>query len=239
MNGNVNNFGDWLNNNDGVLALILFIAGLLITFRNRLVRMIFPKKPEMIKRKSREPGTKGLISAGRDINIGRDIIGEQHNVTNYAHANKSSQNREEPIIEVAMDTFSSVQGEITLTLMFRNIGDRAGIVYDLQLAEEQLKIARITLPPHGDWVKRSFNITAFRILREKNDNALLEVSYKNIYNELGRTIAKVIQAPKADQGYNINRIEVVEYQSPDNEQARGGSMILLEPLISDIWDKKF
>jgi hypothetical protein len=238
---NIDTLGTWLNNNQGILAVILFVVVSLGSFLIQLFKKMFSKKNKKRSPPGKNSPMKGLVNAGRDVKIGGDVIGEQHNVTNYSYTNINSQNKEQPIIEVKMDTFSSVQGEITLTLLLRNIGNIPGIVYDLQLAEERLKINNITLPPHSDWVKISFDISSFKILLEKNDNALLEVFYKNIYNEQGRTIAKVIQEPRAVNGFNIKNIIIENYQTPGKFKtpAEEGSMILLNPLTSDIWDKVF
>ena len=238
---NMDTLGSWFNNNQGILAVILFVVAPLSGFLMWLFKKFFLKKPKKRSPPKKSPPIKGIVNAGRDVNVGGDIIGEQRNITHNAYTTVTGHNKEQPIIEVKMNSFSSVQGRRVLSLSLRNIGYVPGIIYDLQLAEERLEITSITLPPHSNWVSQSFNISNFKILLEKNDYALLEVFYKNIYNELGKTTAKVTQQSRADNGYNIKSINIEEYQTPDKvkSQAQEGRMILLEPLTSDIWDKVF
>jgi hypothetical protein len=237
---NINTVGSWLNNNQGILALILFIAGLLVTFIIWLLRKIIIKNPKKSKPSPVNPSVKGMVNAGRDIHIGRDVIGEQHHITNNTYTSPESKNKDQPIVEVRMEAFTSAQGAYSITLIFKNIGNSPGIVYDMQLANERLEIANFTLPPHGDWVTRTFDISIYKVLIERNENATLEVIYKNIYNEPGKTIAKVIQTSRADGRFNIKGIEIVEYQTPDKIQKYQGSTIIIgSPLTSDLRNKKF
>jgi len=238
---NLDTIVSWLNNNQGILEVMLFVVtplgGFLILLLNKL--MFRRKKKHSPPDTDKNSPMKGIINAGRDVNAGRDIIGEQHNVTNKAYTHVSTHNKDQPIIEVKMNSFYSFRNRYMLSLSLRNIGYSPGIVYDLLLNDERLAINNITLHPNDNWVSLSFDISNFKILREKDDSALLEVFYKNIDDEPGKTITKVIQESRADNGFNINRIIVEQYKTPDKLQSQEGSMILLEPSRSDIWDKIF
>ena len=96
---------------------------MLASFIIWLIDKVFYKQKKENKSEIVKPSIKGLIKPGRDIKVGRDIIREQHNTTNYSYSKTNSQNKDQPIIEVEMDTFSSMQGRRLLTLAFRNIGN--------------------------------------------------------------------------------------------------------------------
>ncbi|HYT42345.1 MAG TPA: hypothetical protein VEP90_08360 [Methylomirabilota bacterium] len=75
---NLGNWGIWLNDNQGILALIIFLAGLLISF----LIWVSSKKYFLKKRTRRSKDNREEkhvdFNAGKDIHAGRDIIGIQH-----------------------------------------------------------------------------------------------------------------------------------------------------------------
>lgn len=202
-----------LNNNQGVLAVVLFVLATVISF----VWWFF-KKEKDTSTNIKSPH----ISAGRDISAGGDIIvgGQKTSVVNET----------QPTIVVKGAGFTFTTG--LLDLLITNEGDHAASIQKITIAGQDLPTEKFSLGPRGKQIKKPFNITNYKILKEKIDNPQISIFYRDISN--GKefiTKATVVQKSRAVGGFNVGKIEDNEVVNLANRNSKNPMISILEEKI--------
>lgn len=206
-----------LNENQGVLAAIPIIGGIVFWFLKR-------KRSSSVHIKS------PYVSAGKNISAGGDIIvgGQKTQVINGS----------EPIIAIKGDGFTYTRGR--LDLIFENTGNSTAVIYDLKIGGDQASIEEFSLGPQQKATKQ-FNIAGFKVLTQKIDNPKLELKYKDFSTgKKYRTTGVITQEPRADGNFNFGRIKEVAFSSVNtNTNSRSASSSPISKLESRVLKKLY
>lgn len=189
----MNDFINWLNQNQGVLAAV----AIGITILGGLVAWL-RKKGKSISVHKNSP----YIKAGHGISAGGDIIvgGSKTNIVN----------ERKPAVTIKMDGFTHNQGR--LDLIFENAGDSTAVIKNLKIAGDEVQIDEFTLAPQQKITKHTI-VTGFKALKEKIDPTEIRLTYKDFSTEKKyQTIAIITQEPRDDLQYNLGKIRDLSFR---------------------------
>ena len=143
-------------------------------------------------------GSSSNLVSGRESNVMGDyVMGDKH---------VQQELDKHPFIEISLGQRSSSQGEYTIDLNLRNVGDRSCILQILTLANEEIKISKRSITPSDDPYRVRQNITNFKVRLQKLNKPVVKVEYKDLSNRLYATIASITQSLMAVGTYNIDEI---------------------------------
>jgi len=196
----MDNLINQLNQNQGLLAAI----AILISIIGGIYAFFFRKGKDTSVHKNSP-----YITSGRDISAGGDIIVGGHKTTHYA-------NEQKPVVVIKGDGFTYTKGR--LDLIFENTGHATAVIKNFNLAEDNTHIEEFSLGPQGK-VRKQFNVSGFKVLKEKLDNPNFELIYKDfLNNKRYKTVGYIDQEPRADGNYNLGKIKDITFLHIDNTQ---------------------